>query len=128
MCYKVNPLLDWIVAYVVFKKGNQIGVGLKFSDPDKYLWLNYLRYYRNHNFSPLSFNDFSNALVQQLNLFSDNAGIAHVTKKRTMAGVVLENIDLLKTSNMKVGDAMIDELDLTINNYRYYEIFGKFVE
>ena len=87
-----NPLVEWIESYLTFKPKDNLytRVGSKSSDPNTYLYPNYLRFCREYGYKPLPFNNFSNLLVQQLNVLHDSS----IHKRKIEVGTVITDISL----------------------------------
>lgn len=94
---EVNPLLDWININVKYDENSLCHVGNKKTDKNKTLFPNYLEFCNNNGFTPLSIIDFSNSLIQQLNLLWDDK---EITKKRTNSGVAITNTVLANNTNV----------------------------
>lgn len=73
---EVNPLLDWVTIYLSYTSEKVfVIIGNKKTNPENTLFANYLEYCTNLGHQPLSINDFSNSLLQQLNLIYPDAKI-----------------------------------------------------
>lgn len=117
---EVNPLLDWINMNLKYDENSSCLVGNKKTDKNTTLFANYLDFCNNNGFTPLSIIDFSNSLIQQLNLLWDGK---EVTKKRTNVGFMLTNTALIKNTNLTVNDNSND------NNYDFniYELLKDYI-
>lgn len=89
---KTNPLVDWIKSYLSFDLGSTILVGSKSLSPDSYLYPNYLLFCKEYGYKSLSFNNFSDLLLQQLKLLYS----PDIDKKRLTKGVTFINLRLNK--------------------------------
>lgn len=112
---EVNPLLDWINMNLKYDENSAFLVGNKKTDKNKTLYPNYLEFCNNNGFTPLSIIDFSNSLIQQLNLLWNEK---EITKKRTNLGIVVTNTTLTKNANV-----MENYIDSEENN-KDFDIFS----
>lgn len=85
-----NHLIDWINYNLEFSEGDIVFVGKKTSSPDNNLYPNYLQFCKEYGIKPLSFNIFSTALLQQLNVLMKPG----IEKLRNKQGTYLSNIRL----------------------------------
>lgn len=91
---KDDSLYYWIISnisYVPLK--SSILVGNKYSDPNKTLFMNYLKYCNINGYTPLSIIYFSNSLIKQLNIVFHSHGVTFY-KKRTAYGIEINNIKI----------------------------------
>lgn len=89
---EINPLMDWIKNYLSYTPENvYVMVGNKKSHPDFSLFVNYLNFCTDNGYTPLSIMDFSNFLLQQLNLIYPDTLFL---KRRTAFGMEINNITI----------------------------------
>ena len=91
---EVNPLILWIENSLEIKEGASAPIGNKKHNPNEFLYPHYYKFCKDHDFSPLSIQEFSNALVQQLTLFYKDVDFR---KKRTKINTQIPNIQLVSS-------------------------------
>lgn len=91
---EVNPLILWLQENLEIKEGIFTPIGNKKYDPNKYLYPNYFKFCMDQGVNPLSIQEFSNALLQQLSLFYKDMNFS---KKRTNKDTQISNIQLISS-------------------------------
>lgn len=118
---EVNPLLDWIDQNLYYCPGNKVLVGNKKTQENNTLYPNYLKFCYEYGYTPLSIIDFSNSLIQQMNLLWKDYN-CDIFKKRTSKGVVINNVELvteLMKKEIELNSKYIENNDYNSNDDKY---------
>lgn len=107
---KTNPLIDWIKSYLTFELNGSARMGSKSSNPEIFLYPNYLSFCKEYGYKSVPYNNFSELLLQQLNTLYSPL----IQKKKTEIGVVLTNIKLNKTPNVITSHSTLNKENLGV--------------
>lgn len=114
---EANPLVDWIQSSLTYCEGSQVPVGSRDSNPTTSLYSNFLVFCSEYGYKPLSLNNFSIVLVQQLNILLNKS----IQRKKTKKYNIITNIVLNPERNLNY-------INRVNNSQNVYEEFKGFVD
>lgn len=96
-----NPILAWIGESICYNNDSKVFIGNKASNPNSYLYSNYIKFCNLNGYKPLSINRFSGVVIDQLiNTFQWKG----IEKKKSNTGFYISNICLNSNNNKSISN------------------------